>query len=611
MVIVHPEESIPVQKDLSLLKKIAKLGCRFAVTLSVGQGSGKKAAVVREILLQGYPYVPASNAENARQYRQFLEALDDLLMEKKETMDSRVTEEATPKTDNYFDKDEAEAPVPDSEKESVLETREGFSITHNDRTDVEELIPEADTELTIQKEIRSPKRKKRIVLLSILALLLAGLVFGGVFLYRTLKKPEHQFRTSQQRPQSTQKSMVESLPQDGEPAQETLPIVITEEGIVNILLLGIDSDDKSYAKDGGDFHTDAIINVAINFNKGTVDLISLPRDTFTHVPGVRGIYKLNAAINCGGGKTEEGFLKVCEAASWLLGGIQIDYYAAFELDTVIAIGNLIGGVDFDMDMAYTGNSGRSYEKGMQHLDGTGIYDYMRARKNARYSISGDAGRMERSRKMLVAIFEKMKQENLLAVLPSLIGEVKQGLYTNVSIQQMMSLAGFALEIDTAAIGSHTMKGKIRNALNWNFWFIDQVARQALIEQVYGVTVAPLERVSYEYATWMGRAGFLAVRHLTTAMEVYRYACDIDIAKMTEKQRLALAQMEEDYRALQAEYEKESDMPAERNLKSFRDALKESTEELARLIDYPNRMVWSLKSSWCEDECINEVIVDFN
>lgn len=146
------------------------------------------------------------------------------------------------------------------------------------------------------------------------------------------------------------------------------------------------------AKDGGDFHTDAIIVLRVDFDNKTLDMISLPRDGFTHVPGVKGIYKLNAAINVGGGKTDAGFQKVCETASWYLGGVPIDYYAAFELETVTKIGDLIGGVDFDVDMAYTGTSGQKYKKGMQHLDGTGINDYMRARKNATGGTPGDQGK---------------------------------------------------------------------------------------------------------------------------------------------------------------------------------------------------------------------------
>ena len=53
------------------------------------------------------------------------------------------------------------------------------------------------------------------------------------------------------------------------------------------------------------------------------------------------------------------------------------------------IGDLIGGIDYDLDMAYTGSSGRTYQKGYQHLDGTGIYDYMRARRNATSGLPGD------------------------------------------------------------------------------------------------------------------------------------------------------------------------------------------------------------------------------
>ena len=58
-----------------------------------------------------------------------------------------------------------------------------------------------------------------------------------------------------------------------------------------------------------------MIVLSINTKTKKVDLISLPRDTYANIPGVEGIYKLNASIDCGGGwPTAEGFEKVCEAA---------------------------------------------------------------------------------------------------------------------------------------------------------------------------------------------------------------------------------------------------------------------------------------------------------
>ncbi len=61
---------------------------------------------------------------------------------------------------------------------------------------------------------------------------------------------------------------------------------------------------------------------------------------------------------CGGGKTEDGFQKACEAASWLLGGIKINYYCAVDMRAMIAIGDTIGGVDFKLEMSYKGQFGK-------------------------------------------------------------------------------------------------------------------------------------------------------------------------------------------------------------------------------------------------------------
>ncbi len=61
---------------------------------------------------------------------------------------------------------------------------------------------------------------------------------------------------------------------------------------------------KEWLSHGGknDFHSDVMIVLAINFKENKVDMISLPRDTYVNaMPGVKGVYKLNASINCGGG----------------------------------------------------------------------------------------------------------------------------------------------------------------------------------------------------------------------------------------------------------------------------------------------------------------------
>lgn len=440
-------------------------------------------------------------------------------------------------------------------------------------------------------------KQKKIIWFSVLGVAAVLLAAAGIYIYMALAQPESLFGDSSDKSLAS-KPMIQDV--DGVSPSPLPPPPQTKDHIINVLLLGLDQDYKTYAAHGGDFHTDSIIVLAINFDKKTVDMISLPRDTFTHVPGVKGIYKLNAAINCGGGKTEAGFNKVCEAASWMLGGISIDYYYAFELQTVIDIGNMIGGVDFDVDMAYRGTSGTHYKKGMQHLNGTGIYDYMRARKNATGE-QGDKGRMNRGKAMLKAIFQKLKQQNMLTQLPSLLNTVSQGLYTNTNLQQSIALANFAYnDINADNIKSHTMDGDLHNVLSWNFYFLDQQARKALMYEVYGIDIPEQQDVSYAYAKWLGAHGFKAIRYLSTAYDIIMY-----------KQDTALT---EAYRNTQAAFKKAASAldDADNNLlQTACENLRAICETFAKINNYPEKLSWSVKSAWYQDSCINEVNVDFN
>ena len=142
------------------------------------------------------------------------------------------------------------------------------------------------------------------------------------------------------------------------------------DGIVNIMFIGVDYEaariDKSWSGKGGNsFHSDVMIVCAVNFNENRVDLISLPRDTYASIPEVKGVYKLNASLNCGTDGTNygifcehgEGFEKVCEAAEWMLGGIPVDYYYAVTMESVKQIVDIVGGVWYNLEGDFD-NGGR-------------------------------------------------------------------------------------------------------------------------------------------------------------------------------------------------------------------------------------------------------------
>ncbi len=265
------------------------------------------------------------------------------------------------------------------------------------------------------------------------------------------------------------------------------------EQTVNILLIGVD-----YAPERNDwegkhyYHSDVMIVLAINKETGSVNLISLPRDTYAEIPGVEGIYKLNASMDCGGGWKDNpagGCKKVCEAASWMIGGIPINYYYAVDMSAVKELVNAIGGVDFNIDVVDFKMQGREYKTGLQHMDGQAVLDYLRVRKDIGEE-SGDKNRVNRQKNMLVAIVQKLKDSGLIFKIPDIINAFSGNLQTNVDLASTGALAAYASQIDTRCIKMYSMGGPMHLGLfNWNFVITDQDNRVKIIKDVYGFDIS--------------------------------------------------------------------------------------------------------------------------
>ena len=196
------------------------------------------------------------------------------------------------------------------------------------------------------------KHEKRTLWIFLLTGLLVVGAFLGACLHQTLNRPESLFHISTRKATPTPAAADEDPDLPSTPAPTARAAEEETPALVNILLMGIDKEAgvlESYGPTA-DCHTDALILVAVNFQEKKVELLSLPRDTFVNMEGVDGFYKLNGILNYGGGKTEAGFRQVCQAAEWMLGGIPVEYYCAIDVDQVAQIGDLLGGVDFEMDM---------------------------------------------------------------------------------------------------------------------------------------------------------------------------------------------------------------------------------------------------------------------
>ncbi len=367
-----------------------------------------------------------------------------------------------------------------------------------------------------RKENRKRWTKKRITITTCLAVFVSLLAGASLYIYDIWTNPMDQFESVAKQFSNTAASETPDTTKTKEPAKTPLPTGSPTEDLydslaskadfsilnktVNIMLIGVDYAEERETWNGKHaYHADVMIVLSINTETDEVSLISLPRDTYAKIPGVDGIYKLNASIDCGGGwPSKEGFEKVCEAASWMLGGIPVQYYYAVDMSAVKGLVDSVGGVDYSVDISFD-IQGRSYKTGVQHMNGQAVLDYLRVRKNLG-PVSGDLNRIGRQKRMLVAIFEKIKNSGLLASLPDLLDAFGGNLYTNTTLGQTAGLAAFLYKIDSAKIELFSMDGDFHSIFNWSFVITDQEKRVKLIKDVYGIDVPVYEDYTYASAS---------------------------------------------------------------------------------------------------------------
>ena len=402
---------------------------------------------------------------------------------------------------------------------------------------------------------------------------------------------------------------------------------------VSFLISGIDRRSNGTTTSGTEVHADTVIIVSVDFENSKVDLISLARDTFIQVPGHKGFYKLNAAFNVGGGggmnDPDKGFAALAATAGEVLGGISIPYYIAVDLQTLVDLVDAVGGVDLDVDMSYVAGA-RHYKAGFQHVDGLGFLDYVQARKNATVE-KNDVGRTNRQRKALIALYKQVKSSGIITSIPSIIASVKDGLWTNISLTQMATLANFALNFDPDNVGTHSLTGKIKVNHGWAYHFVDQKARQELIRSVYGFDAEPYGIDSESFIDYLHNTGFYGRKTIAMAEKVFNRLSE-QVAggkEMTDKQaelyNTAYLAYEEAVSALDAldrfmilycdgvpRDKKEEQKKVKDAYNTTQKASKKATIALGKTLGFNDKdYQWAVWPVFYKDQDINEIRIDFN
>lgn len=220
---------------------------------------------------------------------------------------------------------------------------------------------------------------------------------------------------------------------------------------MNIIVFG--SDHQEEGEEYG--RSDSIMVVHVDSANDFVSVLSLPRDLRVEIPGY-GVDKLNAAYSYGG---EELAIRTVQQ----LTNIDLDHFVTIDFDAFRQVTTELGGVWIDVDRRYYHQAqvgaadpweNIDIQAGYQRLMGEDALDFVRFRHDSNV----DFGRMERQQ-----LFLREAQRQLVGLgtafkIPELVSLVASNIRTDLSTNQILSLAFFGLGLDGARIKSVKLDG---------------------------------------------------------------------------------------------------------------------------------------------------------
>lgn len=238
------------------------------------------------------------------------------------------------------------------------------------------------------------------------------------------------------------------------------------------LLLGVDS------RRGEQARSDTVLLATVPNGGGQVRLMSIPRDTYTHVPG-HGYTKINHAMSYGGvslmKRTIEEFLDV-----------PVDHVLTVDFAGFRKVVDELGGLDLaveknmDYDDPTDGTSihlrqGQTIQSGQQALD------YVRFRHDA----LADTGRMKRQQAVIRAIMQKGSQPRNWTKMFRFANIVGEHVKTDLPPSEWMSLAMTYANFRPEQLQTIEIAGKNRISPRDDLWyfFVDESDRRKVSRQL--------------------------------------------------------------------------------------------------------------------------------
>ena len=271
------------------------------------------------------------------------------------------------------------------------------------------------------------------------------------------------------------------------------------ENIVNILFLGIDTDAYRRINMMG-YRSDVIIVCAVDVEKNTATLISIPRDTRTTVQKVDENtgditevleWKINTAYSYGGGLEKYSYSNAMACVQMFLErnieleepldfklDIPVFHYASMDMDGIPRVASSVGGVPIKLEVGIPGVGSKGQTVNLK-------YENARLYLTDRHDVSsGDIDRNRRQQKFLIALAKKIKDMDAPSIITNLYDDLKRYVHTDLDTTQMLDLAKVLMKTDIDAIELYAIPGEGKKISGTYFMLHDEQATLDILLDVY-------------------------------------------------------------------------------------------------------------------------------
>ena len=298
--------------------------------------------------------------------------------------------------------------------------------------------------LTQEDIIRRRNRRLKLALIPTVLITVLAAVGGGLVLHYASVL------------QLIQSSTGHTVARGGQENGIAVPNDILSGQRVNVLLMGSDNDTQKFAAGhglpGNGVLTQTIIVVSMDPASTTIDLISIPRDSWVNFPGQDNCMKMDEIA--GAGNSPDQAIQFERTVVERDYGIPIWRYAWVGLEGFVKVINTLGGVDVDVlhpivDDAYPNDVGNPNDQyaysridipaGPQHLNGETALEYVRSRHS---DLTGDYGRSQRQQSVLLALEKKLTTGNVADQINNLAQDLQGNVLTDMTVSEIAEVANF-------------------------------------------------------------------------------------------------------------------------------------------------------------------------